>query len=491
MFYLNTIAAAISAMWFLVVSCSIDNDESAAAIDPDQVTGRSAIGPVSVRIDTIRPFKEADGYTYIEATMHGNVERDDGSTGNYAVPMILVYPDDGGNGIAVVDWLITIDLHQGGFKASPGEWTPGRFALRTTDGYLFENGYMYATVQWDKAVTDHFGPSAPDDGEQNSHLIYGTIEEAPDAFEILRAAARFLKNPDSPDGVGGPVPVDAVLSFGFSHSGTLQMEFMSSGKNLSNGELAYDGHLVGKAGLLCWTFHNNPPGYADLEPCYETPVDDGSKVIHIAAQGDVEAVLYAGRSRFPDNPNWRQYELAGVSHLPVAIGRLDENQNPASSQPVFRAAFHNLARWVTEGIPAPPSEFLEGTLNADGTFETELDEDGNALGGLRLPHMEQIIDGNMAGAPLGRYTGKHPEGGPDDLFWYGGYFEPFTGEEIVVRYPDHDTYVEQVKRAADYLLDTGYILRKDRDTYVEEAADISINDGQPRRSALKNGNYKK
>jgi hypothetical protein len=429
---------------------------------------------MSVSIDTIRPFMEAGGYTYDEATMRGTVERDDGSEGKYVVPIILIYPDNSGNGVAVVDWLITIDLHQGGFTASAGEWTPGRFALRTTDGYLFENGFTYATVQWDKGVKEHFGPVAPDGEEQHSHLIYGTIEEARDAFTILRDFAYFLKDSGPLEGTDGPAPVDAVLSFGFSHSGTLQMEFMSSGKNLSNGELAYDGHIVGKTGLLCWSFHNKPPGYADLEPCYQTPVNDGSKVIQIAAQGDVEAVMYAARSRFPDNPNWRQYELAGVSHIPVPIGMLDESQNPASSKPVFRAAFQYLTRWVTEDIPAPPSRFLDGTLNEDGTFNTDLDEVGNALGGLRLPHMVQIINGTAAGAPPGRYAGKHPEGGPDDLFWYGGYFEPFTGENLAQRYPDRETNVKRVARAADYLLEAGYILEEDRDYYVEEAEDAAL-----------------
>ena len=430
--------------------------------------------PISVRIDTLLPYEKVDGYTYLEATMYGIVERDDGSEGRYVVPIILIYPYDSGNGIAVVDWLVTIDLHQGGFTASAGEWTPSGFALRVTDSYLFENGFTYATVQWDKGVTDHFGSAAPDNGEQHSHLIYGTIEEAGDAFTILRDLAYFLKDPGSLNATGSPDPVDAVLSFGFSHSGTLQMAFISSGKNLSNDELAYDGHIVGKAGLLCWTFHNKPPGYADLEPCYQNPVEDGSKVIHIAAQGDVEAVLYAGRSRFPDNPNWRQYELAGVSHIPVPIGRLDPNQNPANSQPVFRAAFHNLTRWVSEDVPAPPSRFLDGTLNDDGTFDTDLDEDGNALGGLRLPHMKQIIDGNLAGAPLGRYTGKHPKGGPEQLFWFGGYFEPFTDQEIAKRYPDRETYIQRVKRTAEYLLEAGYILQEDRDNYVEKATKHSL-----------------
>ena len=427
-------------------------------------------GPTSVTIDAILPFEEADGYTYVEASMHGSIEREDGTEGTYTVPIVLIYPNDGGNGIGVVDWLVTIGLQQGGFTATADRWRPTHPALNVTDGYLFENGYTYATVQWDKAVTDYFGSSASDGEKQHSHLIYGTIEEPEDAFGILLHTADLLKDPAGLDGTGDIIPVDAVLSFGYSQSAGLQMEFMSRGVNLRNGELGYDGHLLAKAGLLCLTYHNEPPGYYGPERCSGLPVEDGSKVIHVAAQGDVEAVLYAGLSRFPDNPDWRQYELAGVSHLPAPIfPGLNENQNPASSKPVFRAAFHNLVRWVTDGIPAPPSRFIEGTLNADGTFNTDLDEDGNALGGLRLPHMEQIIDGTEAGAPLGRYTGKHPEGGPDDLFWYGGFFEAFTVEELANRYPDQQTYVQRVTRAADYLLNAGYILKEDRDAYIQEA----------------------
>lgn len=431
-----------------------------------------AAGPTSVTIDEIRPFEDADGYIHVEATMRGTVERDNDSAGAYAVPIMVVYPDNRGNGVGVVDWPNTSDLHNGGYTATADRVSLGHLALRTTDGYLFENGYTYAAVQWDKAVTEHFGPSASDGAEQHNHLIYGTIEEAEDAFSILRDIAHFLRDPSALEGAADLMPVDAVLSFGFSQSATLQMEFLSRGENHRNEELAYDGHLLGKAGLLCWTFHNEAPAYGDLEPCNAPPVEDGSKVIHVAAQGDVEALLYAGRSRFPDNPNWRQYELAGVSHIPVPIASgLDENQNPASSKPVFRAAFHNLVRWVRDGVPAPPSRFLEGTLNEDGTFDTALDEDGNALGGLRLPHLEQVIDGTVAGAPLGRYTGKHPNADPqlETVRWIGGYFEPFTDEVRDTRYPDREMYVERVTRAADYLLEAGYILEKDRDTYVDEA----------------------
>ena len=463
-----------------VVSCSNDNQagHAEAIVEPVQEAVHSAPGPVSVTVDAIRDFEGAEGYTYAEVTMRGAVERDDGSVGEYAVPIVLIYPQDGGNGVGVVDWLNTVSLSLGGFTATADEWMPGQFALHTTNGYLLESGFTYAGVQWDKAVTDYFGSSAPEGGEAHSHLIYGTIEKPGDAFDILRHAADFLRDPSALEGAEGLVPVNAVLSSGFSQTGMLQMQFLSRGKNMRNGERLYDGHLIGKAGWNCLTFHNEPPVYSEFEPCNERPAEDGSKVIHVAAQGDVEAFFYAGRSRFPDKPDWRQYELAGVSHLPASLfPGLDENQNPVSSNPAFRAAFENVARWVVEDIEAPPSRFLEGTLNADGSFDTALDEDGNALGGLRLPHMEQLIDGAVAGAPIGTYSGKNPEVevdpeaelGPHVLRWIGGYFQPFTDAELTERYPDDDTYQQRVARAADHLLQAGYILEQDRDAYVEEA----------------------
>lgn len=476
--FTQAVPILILMLLFVVVSCTSEvgeTDNGSGAYPDATPAGVVTAGPVSVTIDAIRSFEEADGYTYIEASMHGSVERDDGPAGTYTVPIILIYPQNGGNGVGVVDWPNTSDLHNGGFTATADEFWPSRIAIRTTGNYLFENGYTYAAVQWDKAVTDHFGVSAPDTEGRHSHLIYGTIEEAGDAFVILRDIAQFLRDPGSLEDADNLTPVDAVLSFGYSQSALLQMEFMSRGENFRDGELVYVGHLLGKAGMLCWAYHNEPPGFAGPDSCDELPVEDGSKVIHVAAQGDVEALFNAGWSRFPDNPDWRQYELAGVSHIPAPLlPGVDENQNPISSKPVFRAAFYNLARWVTEGITAPPSRFLKGTLNADGTFDTDLDEDGNALGGLRLPHLEQRIDGTVAGAPLGSYAGKHPEGGPDDFFWYGGYYVPFTAEEIAERYPDHETYVQRIMRAADYLLEAGYILDEDRDAYIKEARRIEL-----------------
>ena len=62
-------------------------------------------------------------------------------------------------------------------------------------------------------------------------------------------------------------------------------------------------------------------------------------------------VLGFGKSAFftrnATNPNWRQYEMAAISHLPEPILPLGlPNQNTADARPIFRAAFDNLTRWT-------------------------------------------------------------------------------------------------------------------------------------------------
>jgi hypothetical protein len=156
----------------------------------------------SVTVDHVEPFEKVDGYTYVEATMHGVVERADGSVGEYAVPLVLIYPDDGGNGVGVVDWPNTVCT-----TASPAiriSTSPRRGNGRgiVTDGYLFENGYTYASVQWSKEVAELFADVPP--GEDANHLVRGSIERGTDAWEILRDAARFLRDPSAFEGATVP-----------------------------------------------------------------------------------------------------------------------------------------------------------------------------------------------------------------------------------------------------------------------------------------------
>ena len=455
------------------------------------VAGMASAQVTSVTVDSSKPFEKVDGYTYVEGTMHGTVERDDGSVGEYSVPLVLIYPEDGGNGVGVVDWPNSVYYGVTGHEDLDESMTL-QHARNATDGYLFTAGYTYASVQWSKEVTELFGPSGDRSDPDYNHLVYGKIEEGTDGWHILRDAARFLRDPTAFDAGDGPLPVDTVLSFGYSQSAAVQNQFLLLGENTVDGELAYDGHLLAVGGFACTTLTDEAPFYSLGLRCDDPsadhqgrPVDDDSKMIAIQAQSDLEAPpFFAALSRFEDEPNWRQYELAGVAHIPPSIlPDLSDVQNPVEPAPVFRAAFRNLKLWTTEGTAPPPSKFLEGEVIPDGeelagVMITDLDEDGNALGGLKLPHMEQVIDGEVAGAPLGVYTGLNPDTDPDDptagFVLFGGTFTPFDEAELRERYPDHETYVNRVTRAADYLLDRGYILEEDRDAYVLEAEQSAI-----------------
>lgn len=435
-------------------------------------TGTAGAEVTSVTIDSARPYAGDRGYMYAEATMKGTLTRSDGSQGEYSVPLVLKYPLDGGNGVAVVDWVSSSRLQNEGWI--PNEFLIGQLLLVTAGDYLFEQRFTYAAVQWGKSITDIFGPAPPDDGRPFNPLAYGTIERGADAVEILRDVARFLRDPSALEGGSGPAPVAVVLSSGYSQTGALQMAFLSQGENVRDGELVYDGHLIAKIGLICPQLDDVPPDFGMIpRPCPANPNGDGSRVIHIAAQGDLEATFMAALTRFPDDPRWRQYELAGVAHIPPSLIDLGGNQNPVESAPVIRGALHSLLLWTTEGIPAPPSRFLAGSMDDEGNLQTELDPDGNALGGLRLPHMEQLIEGKPAGAPLGTYTGTNPSGEPPYGF-FGGTFSPFDDEELRERYPHRREYADRVTRAADRLLAEGYIVQADRDAYVRAALGTNI-----------------
>ena len=118
-------------MMFLVVSCSNNTETGNTEVTTEttEETIYSTEGPTDIIIDKVRLFEEADGYTYIEATMQSNIERDDSSTGLYAVPIILIYPHNGGTGVGVVDWPNTSALHNGGFTASADSFSPVRPAF--------------------------------------------------------------------------------------------------------------------------------------------------------------------------------------------------------------------------------------------------------------------------------------------------------------------------------------------------------------------------
>ncbi len=361
---------------------------------------------VSVTVNTSRPYEQHADYTYAEITIQGTVARPDGSVGAYSVPAVLIYPRHGrGNRVGVVDWLNSAFYH---FFPPSTEFGTYQFTLLSTGEYLFDEGYTYLSIQWNKAVTEIFGKTAPPDGRPHNHLVYGTIEQSADAWEILLDGARLLKDPDLYPGPNRPAGVQTVLSSGYSQGGGLQLELLAEGLDPTR---VYDGHLVQMIGLACWKREDVAPHFGFFGDCGPLPASGNhAPVIVLSSETDMVAfhpsALGFGKSAFftrnPDDRTWRQYEMAGVPHLPQPILSLGvPNQNTADPRPIFRAAFKNLTRWThgSRTVKPPASRYFDGHVDATDAFIPTTDLDGHFKGGVRLPHVESKVDGKVAGAP--------------------------------------------------------------------------------------------
>jgi hypothetical protein len=111
-------------------------------------------------------------------------------------------------------------------------------------------------------------------------------------------------------------------------------------------------------------------------------------------------------------------------------------------------------------------------------FVPAVDRDGNEVTGIRLPDLS---------VPLATYLGwnlRHPDiGAPEQLMSLMGATIPFpaTREErekrgdprlsIAERYPTKTDYLAQIRRAANALVEDGYLLAEDLDFVVDQAAE--------------------
>ena len=271
-----------------------------------------------------------------------------------------------------------------------------------------------------------------------------------------------------------------VLSSGYSQGAGAQLELLAEGLDP---DLVYDGHLIQMIGLACFKREDVAPHFGFFGDCSPLPTNGRhAPVIVLASETDMlifhPTVLGFGKGAFftrnPTDPNWRQYEMAGISHLPEPILPLGlPNQNTGDPRPIFRAALENLTKW-TKGNhreSPPPSRYFRGSVDASDAFVPMTDADGHFAGGVRLPHVESTIHGRVAGAPLGRHTPLNPLGlDPFNPFVFiSGTFTRFSDDELLDRYRSRDQYARRVRRAADHLAASGYITNPDRMALIAAA----------------------
>ena len=206
-------------------------------------------------------------------------------------------------------------------------------------------------------------------------------------------------------------------------------------------------------------------------------------VVHV--NSEAEALI--GQGGPPDDDHYRYWEVPGSQHGPrladapnrrygerdlvlVGLGYIPpESRAVVSIEYVVSAALTQLDRWSRSGVAPPSFERIsvrrelppqeQSFTTPLGTttrmvrhMELERDEYGNAVGGIRLPHVE---------VPLGRHFGPRP--------FETAALEPFDEDKLARLYPTRDAYVEQVEKAAQRCVEQGAMLPADATRVIDEA----------------------
>lgn len=316
-----------------------------------------------------------------------------------------------------------------------------------------------------------------------------TIESDDYSRDVFSQIARLV-GPDRPrdsiDPLGG-LEVEKMLAYGASQSATTLATYINAIQPLDR---LFDGFIVDVY------FGGAIPLSSELEPTvhFESMEDMAAMLVTMQAGGgsdiilrtdlgvpimvvnsESEALMYS-RGRQPDTDRFRLWEVAGAAHagggagMPPSMARdlgmegipLDLGEvglpSPISMDGVRSAAFNHMQRWLRDGTPAPSQPRIEISGEPPSI---QRDDDGNALGGIRLPDMQ---------VPTATNIGC----GEDGSMSLSGFSKPFPPEKLRALYPDHAAYVAQVEQAVQSCVDAGVLLPRHADEYVRAAKDAPI-----------------
>lgn len=462
------------------------------------------------------------GYVEVDGVMSGTVIRDDASQAQYRVPVTLVYPENAARcgGDALVDVINSVFYETFDFAGTERDpffpsLLPGA-RLLMGESFLQSRGYVYAHAQWNKLVIERQREA----GTLPDPRL--TIDRGTDGYVILRDLSDFLRRPAQRfvGPVAPPCAADDVVAFGGSQTAMLLRQFYFAGLNTALASASsfddgkvFEGSLQFLPGGRCRALSDDRPWFSySFAHCEGATPEGQGKVIVINAETDLQ--IAGGWKARPDGgaAHYRVYEIAGAPHIPTPfiplklVGLREERaaeQNYVEMAPVLRAMAEHLRGWIEAGSAPPPSVFLKGRVarlaaplfstaswgsDTPLAFVTKLGEDGNVLGGVRLPHVRTTLpSGIRVGGPLGLYRGT--ECGTDpiestyilscalsgDVNIYnmaGGTFTPYPEVDVglcSVFYPSHRSYADAITKAAEHAVAEGWILPEEVDSIVTAA----------------------
>jgi hypothetical protein len=376
-------------------------------------------------------------------------------------------------------------------------------------GFLEDQGYIVAAPSWELGQGAELSTFTDSDGKPR--YVEGV------GFAIIRDTADFLATA-SVDSTGQPNPiagaVSRTLAIGYSQTGRLLKTALLNGFNMVEGHRAFAGmHIFGAAAGQLPILRSSVgpkssaedviPSFAqpDVRGFNEEPLAMGEIIERVRASNETPPRLLVvntsadyislraslartganGMEDLPIPENVRVYDIAGASHLLVRSGDCKLPIAFLDWHPVLRATLLALDQWVANNVEPPESRLmpLEQRANDNTILPAPAhlpkaviqvpinDQDGNPVGGVRLPDIA---------VPLGTHAGQ----GPRRSFVCSLGFLCPPGKErararcqesISERYKDRNDYINRVRVAGRELVSARLLLPEDWAIIVHSAAE--------------------
>jgi hypothetical protein len=493
-----------------VVLASVSN---AAAKPPDTnvtMTSVTSSGPVALTTPLRDP---AHGYPYnatpIDLAKRGYVEQEffiEGKANTYDTPagrpgsvkdgghpfktrIVVRRPNSSAkfNGTVIVEWYNVSQGHDGEY-----DW------FQSAE-HIVDAGYAWVGVSNQRLGVDSLKQWSPARYGSLDVTDGGKISDDALSYDIFTAAAAAIRGKSNTDVMGG-LNAARLIAIGHSQSATRLYTYFHSVHPLI--PKLYDAVVLhGGGGKVSDSLN--------------------VKVFKLLNETDVAG---QAANRQPDTDGYRQWEVAGTSHLDAKFSRMVagvglrvSGMEPVEGSPaiigptisggagngpagngegapttalcknppfsripgyyVLDAVLDHTARWVKDGTPPPTASHIElkelpplppGARGAGAPrWEVVHDELGNSHGGIEL---------SQHAVPTATNTGQN-EGGPgagEQNCGLMGSYLVWDQTRLAVMYPTRAGYVAKVKGVTKKNLKAGYILKADADATIAEAQRASI-----------------
>lgn len=434
---------------------------------------------------------EANGYSEQEfffegtATAYKNVGAlgDDGrfrvepdTTAPYRMRMVVRAPQDPArfNGLVLVEW----------FNVS------GQVEAGPEFGYLFREmfreGYAYVGVG-----AQYVGLHGAQGLKASDPERYASLTHPGDSFsyDIFSQAARAIRQPGDIKPLGELTDkVRLLIAAGESQSAGRMVTYVNAihpiakvydayfihSRSASGSALAQAGETGGVAATI------RLPGVVPI------PTDIDVPVFQFQAETDVPRFVPARQADTNKIRTWEmtgtahydQYGLSGGGERPLSMNCFGDNAEanvPINDGPqtfLLRAGLRSLRAWMENGkapASAPP-------LQIDGNQIARDSKTGNALGGVRTPHIDvplRTLHGDRGDAGGGRFCflfGRTDEWNGDSDPYDGKAADPSPTPEPNLRelYSTQANFLNQFQASLRQTIQAGFLLADDSEEILAE-----------------------